>query len=69
MCNRFINDMADITLMMHVMSHRAKSVTLLTIEVHQNFLNRMVVDSPRLGRDDHSQDYTPGNGVGRGNGK
>jgi hypothetical protein len=69
MCNRFINDMANFTLMMHVMSHRAKSVTPLTIEVHQNFLNRMVVDSPRLGRDDYYQDDTPGNGVGHGNGK
>jgi hypothetical protein len=70
MYNRLIIGPATVTLRTHAMSHRAKSVAPLTIVELQNFLNRVVVDSPHLGLADRSQDDTDGNGVvGRGNGK
>jgi hypothetical protein len=52
MCNRFIISMANITLMTHTILHRAKSVTYVTIAGLHFFLNRLVLDSPHLGRAD-----------------
>jgi hypothetical protein len=49
MCNRFIHGMANATLKTLAMSHRAKSVTPLTIVEQRNFLNSLVVDSPLWG--------------------
>jgi hypothetical protein len=62
--NCFINGLVNITLRTHDMSHRAKSVTpSSTIELH-NVLNRLVIDSPHMGRAEQSQDDTAGNGDG-----
>jgi hypothetical protein len=52
LCNYFVNGMANITLMTHAMSFMAKSVTPLTIVELHKFLNRLVVDSPHIERDD-----------------
>jgi hypothetical protein len=70
LCNRFITIcLANDTLRTHAMSHRAKSVTPLMIAKLQNFLNRLEIDSPHLGRADRAHDDTNGNGAGRGDGK
>jgi hypothetical protein len=64
-----VNGTANVTLMTHAMPHRAKSATpLISVEL-QNYLNRLVVDSPHLGRADSCRDGIDGNGAGRGNDK
>jgi hypothetical protein len=69
MCICFMNGLGNAILWIHAMSHRAKLVTHLIMVELQKFLNRMVVDSPHMGRAVQSQDDTAGNGDGRGNGK
>jgi hypothetical protein len=69
LCHRFITGMANITMRMHAMSPRTKSVTPFTTVELQNFLNRLVVDSPHFGRAQHPQDAIVGNGNCRGSRK
>jgi hypothetical protein len=69
MCNRFIIGMARVTLRTHAMSHRVKSINILTIVELHNFYSRLVLDSQHMGRADQSQDDTSGNEHGRSNGK
>jgi hypothetical protein len=64
-----MNGMTNVILKMHAMTHRAKSDALLTNAQLQNFLNRLVVDSPHFGRADQSQDESSSNGARRGSGK
>jgi hypothetical protein len=53
----------------HAMSHRVKSPTPSIIVELQNFLNRLVVGSPHLGRVDKFKPvYNHGNGASRWNG-
>jgi hypothetical protein len=59
----------NIPLMTLAVLNRAKSVTPLTIVALQHFLNRLVVDSPHLGRVEHFQDDSGDTLKGRGNGK
>jgi hypothetical protein len=62
-CIRFVNGIADIaSLCTHIISHRAKSTTPLTIAELQNFLNNLVIDSLHLDRADSAQDDNHGDG-------
>jgi hypothetical protein len=67
--NRLIIGIANVTLMTHAMSHRAKWITPSTIVELRIFLNRLVVDPLHQERAHRSKDDTNGNGARRGSGK